>query len=293
MEQVKLPEHLLGIVGHPLSHSLSPVLHNWGFRQSGFPGVYLRWELPPERLPGFIEAVRTLPIHGVSVTIPHKQKIVSYLDGISPAAAQVGAVNTLYWREGRLLGENTDVDGFNAPLLHAGMRPKTALVLGAGGAARAVVAGLQRLGVKKVWVSSRDPGKSVALAREFEAGMLPWRERGDMPAELVVNATPLGMKGGWEARSPWPTDRFPAGVECVYDLVYNPEETILVQLARRSGIRVLSGLSMFLHQGLAQFLLWTGLCLEEPEVSAVLRQALNERGQSNSSHGHRPSANTP
>jgi shikimate dehydrogenase len=293
MEQVTLPEHLLGIVGHPLSHSLSPVLHNWGFQKSGFPGVYLRWELPPERLPGFIEAVRTLPIHGVSVTIPHKQKIVSHLDGISPAAAQVGAVNTLYWREGRLLGENTDVDGFNAPLLQAGMRPKTALVLGAGGAARAVVAGLQRLGLKKVWVSSRDSGKSVALAREFEADMLPWSERGDMAVELVVNATPLGMKGGWEARSPWPTDRFPAGVECVYDLVYNPEETILIQLARRSGIRVLSGLSMFLHQGLAQFLLWTGLCLEEPEVSAVLRQALNERGRSNPPHGHRPSANTP
>jgi shikimate dehydrogenase len=269
-----LPEHLLGIVGHPLGHSLSPVLHNWGFGRSGFPGVYLRWDLPPERLAGFVTAVRTLPIRGVSVTIPFKQTIIPLLDGVSSLAARIGAVNTLHWREGRLLGENTDVEGFVAPLAQAAFKSRTALVLGAGGAARAALAGLQQLGVERVWLSSRDENKTVPLAREFQVDMQPWDDRVSTAAELVINTTPLGMKGRWEALSPWPADRFPATVLCVYDLVYNPEETVLLKQARSSGVHALTGMGMFLHQGLAQFRLWTGSSLEEQSASAVLRQAL-------------------
>jgi shikimate dehydrogenase len=272
--RLALPEHLLGIVGHPLGHSLSPVLHNWGFQQCGFPGIYLRWDLPPDRLEGFLVAVRTLPIHGVSVTIPYKKSFIPFLDSISPAAARVGAVNTLYWSHGRLVGENTDVDGFTAPLVQAGLRPKSALVLGAGGAARAVLAGLRSLGVTAQWVCSRDLSKSRELAGEFGVGMLPWSERGGKAAELVVNATPLGTRGALEQRSPWPGERFPAGVHCVYDLVYNPEETVLIRQAKSSGVMALTGLGMFLHQGLAQFRLWTGLALREQEAADVLRRAL-------------------
>jgi shikimate dehydrogenase len=269
-----LPERLLGIVGHPLGHSLSPALHNWGFGQAGIPWVYLRWDLPRERLEGFMTAVRTLPIHGVSVTIPYKQAVIPFLDGVSDAAGRVGAVNTLLWDEGRLLGENTDVEGFVSPLERMDIRPRSALVLGAGGAARAVLIGLGMLGVGSIRVCSRNEESARTLAGEFGVGMLPWDMRGSADADLVINATPLGMKGRFETLSPWPLDGFPGGVKCVYDLVYNPEVTVLLRQARNAGLPTLGGLGMFVRQALAQFRLWTGLELDEPSAAAKVRSAL-------------------
>ncbi len=273
MPSLPPPIRLHGIVGHPLGHTLSPLVHNWGFRHFGIPGVYLAWPVEPGRLTDFVTAVRVLGIAGISVTIPHKTAIMPLLDDISDRARAVGAVNTLFWREGRLCGENTDVAGFTRPLVERGIRPASALVLGCGGAARAVVAGLRELAVPDVRVSNRTPERAEGLCRDFGVAFVPWEKRTAFATGLVVNTTPLGMFGANEGLSPMPAEALgPPGV--VYDLVYNPYETRLARDAAAAGARVIVGLEMFYWQAVEQFRLWTGCGLPRDEVWELLRAAL-------------------
>ncbi len=268
-----LPTRLYGIVGHPLGHTLSPLVHNWGFRHFGIPGVYLAWPVEPGRLADFVTAVRVLGIAGVSVTIPHKTAIMPLLDDITDRAAKVGAVNTLYWREGRLCGENTDVAGFIRPFVERGIRPASALVLGCGGAARAAVAGLRELAVPDVRVSNRTPGRAEGVCRDFGVAFVPWEKRGEFAAGLVVNTTPLGMLGQNEGLSPMPAEALgPTGL--AYDLVYNPYATRFVRDAAAAGAGVIVGLEMFFWQAVEQFRLWTGRALPRDEAWELLRAAL-------------------
>lgn len=140
---------LYGVIGWPLAQTLSPLLHNTGFRTLGINALYQKWEVPPEKLPAFVESVRLLDIQGCSVTIPHKVGLLPLLDEVSPLARQVGAANTIYWNGDRLCGENTDVAGFMAPLADMPLGGADVLLLGAGGAARAVAAGLAAPGNAK------------------------------------------------------------------------------------------------------------------------------------------------
>ncbi len=262
------PDTLYGIIGHPLGHSLSPLLHNWGFELLNLDGVYLAWPLEPEKLPDFLTAARTLPIRGVSVTIPHKQAL---LDRVSGRARKVGAVNTLYWDGKDLCGENTDVPGFLAPL--RGRTFAEALVLGAGGAARAVLAGLAELGVPRVRLTNRTAARARELAAEFGAEAIPWEERAAEGADLVINAGPLGMRGEHEGETPLTRERF-SGRGLAYDLVYNPLRTRFLAEAEAAGWETRDGLSMFVEQGRAQFRLWTGRELPADGAREVLRAAL-------------------
>lgn len=260
--EVFMPDRLYGIIGHPLGHSLSPLVHNWGFHVLGLNAVYARWPQPSSALANFLQAVRILPISGLSVTIPHKQGVLAFLDECTPRAERCGAVNTIFWKEGRLCGENTDISGFLTPLEGQGAdRIRSALVLGCGGAARAVLAALAELGVKESSVSGRSCEKTVALAREFNAMSVAWENRGDWRGDLLVNATPLGMSGSFSGLNPWPETASWAGVGCVYDLVYTPLETNLLREARARDVFCVSGLEMFLGQARAQFRLWTGMDL--------------------------------
>ncbi len=252
---ITAPEKLFGIIGHPLGHSLSPVLHNWAFQELQLPHVYCSWPVAPESLEAFIAAVRVLPISGLSVTIPHKQTVRAFLDGESDSAAAIGAVNTVYWRDGALLGENTDIRGFLAPL--QGRKFSSALVLGAGGASRAVLAGLRDLGVKELFLTNRTAAKVQKPAEEFGAVCVPWEERTGCAAGLLVNATPLGMKGDNQNKSPWPASCFMPG-QVAYDLVYNPQQTVFLAEAAEKGLECIDGLSMFVGQAALQFQLWTG-----------------------------------
>ncbi len=265
---------LLGIIGHPISHTLSPVLHNWAFRELGIQASYHVWDTPPEKLPAFMAALRTLPIHGASVTIPHKEKVMPLTDRLTRSARDIGAVNTLYWEDGALWGDNTDVTGFMAPLLEHGVQPKTALVLGAGGAARAAVCGLHHAGWK-VMLSSRTESRADRLAHSFEATLVPWNDRHDTRPDLLVNTTPLGMSGPFQALSPWKGSL--SGISLVYDLVYTPRETQLLVQARREGVEFIPGLPMFAHQALAQFERWTGRRFPMAEALALLEDALARR----------------
>ena len=277
------PEQLYGIVGHPVGHSLSPALHNWGFAQQSLPGVYMAWDTYIPDLPAFISSVRALPISGASVTIPHKEAIMPLLDKLTPTAARIGAVNTLYWQGGSLVGDNTDMEGFLYPL--GDTAPPAALVLGGGGASRAVLAGLEKLGTPNVIVAARTVPKALPLQKDFNCRVIPWENRTDalrdMGQGLVVNTTPMGMHGTSSHESPLPKNAWPraeeGGYYTVYDIIYNPLETVFLKQARSNGWSGLNGLDFFIAQGLAQFRLWTGRELPFAEARSVLKAALERR----------------
>ncbi len=274
-----LPAFLrLGLTGWPLGHSLSPRLHAAALRALELPGEYRLYPAPPlpqgeEALAQLLGNLRRGELYGLNVTIPHKQSVLPLLDELAPAACAIGAANTLWMRAGRLVGENTDAPGFLADLKRLGFEAapgeRRALVLGAGGAARAVVYALAQAGWQ-VRVAARRVEQAAGLAELSErVAALLWQPAAlvEEPCALLVNATPLGMFPQTDA-SPWPEELpFPAGV-AVYDLVYNPAETRLVRAARAAGLRAANGLGMLVEQAALAFEVWTG--------RAVPRRALWE-----------------
>lgn len=267
---------LFGIIGHPLLHTLSPTLHNWAFGQLGIQASYHVWDTPPDGLPAFMDALSTLPIHGLSVTIPHKEAVMHLVDKLTDNARETGAVNTLFWEGNTLWGDNTDIAGFMTPLTELGLRPGRALILGAGGAARAAVRGLTRDGWN-VTLSARTADRARRLAEAFGAGTVPWEQRHETVPDLLVNTTPLGMSGPFQSLSPWKESL--RGVSLVYDLVYNPKQTPLLTQALRDGAGALYGLPMFIHQGLAQFKRWTGRSFDSGQASELLDRTLAARNR--------------
>lgn len=284
------PRYLYGIVGSPVGHSVSPALHGWGYARSGHPGAYFAFDKTPDALPAFVDAVRSLPVNGLSVTIPHKEAVIPLLDRVTERARAVGAVNTLFWDRGALLGDNTDVSGFTAPLRtdHPARTPNLpqlpgrALVLGAGGACRAVLAGLGELGVKDILLCGRNREKTAALAGAFDCAPVDWKDRNaalSLPGPcLVVNATPLGMRGRFETGSPLEDDAFAAVPHprlCMaYDIVYTPRETPFLRAAKKYGLHTVDGLPFLVAQGLEQFRIWTGKELDFAEALAFLERRL-------------------
>jgi len=270
---------LYGITGYPLGHSLSPVLHNWALRRAGIAGAYLAWPLRAGQMPELVQAVRTLRIQGLSVTIPHKEAVMPLLDSLTARARALGAVNTLYWDgQGGLCGENTDVDGFVAPL--RGRVFTSALVLGAGGAARAALVGLRELGLPAVAVCNHNRERARKLADEFGAHCADWEDRAAYEADLVVNATPLGMRGEREGDNPLPSEAFTrarAGSRTAYDLIYTPLSTRFLAAAEAAGWRTQGGLTMFIAQAQAQFRLWTGREFSDAEARTLLLRELGKR----------------
>ena len=262
-----------GIIGWPLGHTMSPTLHNWGFGQLGVDGVYEAYPLKPKDLAAFMEKIRNEPILGMSVTIPHKQTVMDHLDHITDRAKSVGAVNTLYWDGDKLCGENTDVIGIIAPLKKLDTLPESAMILGAGGAARAAVTGFKELGIRDISVSNRTYEKAEVLADDFSIRCVAWESRMNESPGLICNTTPLGMAGNLESKTPWDAEFF--SKECVaYDIVYNPLETRFLREAAARSCATISGLEMFLHQGLAQFKLWTDGSMNEAGAMQVLLDAL-------------------
>ena len=250
------PTRLFGIIGYPLGHSISPALHNWAFANVDYPGVYLAWPIAETDLADFFTAVRTLQIMGGNITIPHKVAAMGFMDEVSGRAGKTGAINTFYWRDGKLCGENTDIAGFVAPL--SGRSFSHALVLGSGGAARAILAGLHELGIPRITVANRTWQKAIDLASDFDAQAIAWEERLDVAADLIVNATALGMKGERVDMTPYPEKGFAHRKGLAYDIVYNPPETRFLREAKEHGWQTLNGLPMFVEQARAAFRLWTG-----------------------------------
>jgi shikimate dehydrogenase len=258
---------LYGLIGHPLTHSLSPRLHAAALAACGLPGHYVALPVSPERLAGGVAGIRAFGLAGVNVTIPHKVAVLPLLDGLTELATRVGAVNTLFWEDGRLLGDNTDVGGFLAALPAATPSDGEVLLLGAGGAARAVALAVAERGCEALHVvARREQG-----AGELRAELVPTLageavSLADTPAlveraprcRLVVNATPVGSHGEGcplpaEVLAALPPDAM------VVDLVYRPHDTALVRRARRRGLHAIDGREMLVRQAALAFERWTGV----------------------------------
>ncbi|MDQ3957891.1 MAG: shikimate dehydrogenase [Actinomycetota bacterium] len=268
----------VGILGWPLRRTLSPVIHNVAFRRTGLDWTYLSWPVAPESLEDAVRGLRALGAMGANVTMPHKETVIAHLDEVSGDAQMVGAVNTIQRVGDRLVGHNTDVDGFAEFLSgDAGfdVRGKTALVLGSGGAARAVVRALDALGAGAVVIAARSAEKAAALAGLVADGTASVEEWEKAPvlagdAGLVVNATPVGSDGD----DALPGAELRAG-QCVVDLVYLPPSTPLVEHARAAGADAWGGLGMLVRQAAASFRIWTG---QDPPLEAMSAAAVHAIG---------------
>jgi len=273
---------LAGIMGWPVAHSRSPPLHNFWIEQHGIDGVYVPLPVRPENLEQALRALPALGFRGCNLTIPHKQAAVSIVDRVEPLARRIGAMNTvIVAADGTLEGRNTDVYGFRETLREsvADWNPVAgpAVVLGAGGAARAVVAALAEDRVAEIRLVNRTHTRAAAVARDLGDGATrisvhPWDERGVVldGAGLLVNTTSLGMTG--EAALEIDLAALPLAA-AVVDIVYVPLETRLLASARRRGHRVADGLGMLLHQGRPGFEAWFGT---EVRVTRELRAAILE-----------------
>ena len=251
---------VLGLLGHPLSHSRSPPIHEAALRAAGLPGVYLPFDLPSESLEPFLQAAERLRVRGLNITIPYKEQAAELVDELDGDAEALEAVNTLVLHEGWVRGHNTDVFGFRMSLRSLGLRlgDRRALVIGAGGAAKAVVHVLLREGAE-VAVTNRTPERADRLADSFHDGVEVLSSADLLrqePWALLVNATPVGT-AGMEETLPIPEEAI-GRASFVYDLVYNPAETPLLAAAKARGVRGTNGLEMLLQQAAKSFELWTG-----------------------------------
>ena len=295
----------LGLIGYPLKHSLSPRIHQAALEASGLPGEYRLYPVPPlptgrADLQALLEDIQRSEIHGLNVTIPHKQSIVPLLDGLSPTANAIGAVNTVFLNESQLIGDNTDAPGFMedltrftrevSPASHDTITPlNSALVLGAGGSARAVVYALAQAGwqvciaarrieqAKELIIdlsdSTTNTGQNNMSRGQLSFTRLEPTSIRDLTADisLIVNTTPLGMAPHihtcvWPPSTPLPQSAI------VYDLVYNPRDTELVRAARVAGLPATTGLGMLIEQAALAFERWTG----SPAPRHAMWNAVNE-----------------
>jgi len=261
---------ILGIMGDPVDHSLSPKMHNAALRHLRLSGIYTRFRVTLQDLSRALDSVRCLGIRGVNLTMPLKQEALRFLDSIDGRAGECGAVNTVLNEKGYLKGFNTDVDGFIDSLKET---PRAAVVLGSGGAASAVLLALSDLGSESI-VMGRTREKVELLARKFGARPMSFDLRAltEVKWDLLVNATPLGMRGFPDLEIP--VEALKPG-RIVFDLVYSPRETTLLKLARRRGCRVIEGLELLVNQGARSFRLWTGM---EPPLQ-VMREAVGLEGR--------------
>jgi shikimate dehydrogenase len=265
---------IYGILGQPVTHTLSPAMHNAAFRELKINAVYVAF--PVSDLSQAVAGLRGLSIRGMSVTIPFKEEIIPLLDELDLQAARIGAVNTVVIRQGRLTGYNTDwLGAITALKAHTAIQGRHFLILGAGGAARAIAFGIMAEGG---WVSLTDvnEARAAALARDLGAEALPPSALEQCPADILINATPVGMV-------PY-VDDIPINPELlgryqsVMDIVYRPLETRLLQEAKARGAATLDGLQMLIHQARAQFELWTNRPAPLETMSRAAYKALWEVG---------------
>ena len=275
---------LLGVIGHPVSHSLSPLMHNSALTKLGLDYVYLPFPIAPENLETAIAGFVSIGVVGFSITIPHKQAILPFLSEISPVAQAIGAVNTVTRQGDKWVGTNTDVEGFIAPLqttYHQDWTRKKAVILGNGGAARAVVAGCIQLGFTEIHLVGRNLQKLQAFSQSWQnspfADQFQVDEWSELPnllhqAHLLVNTTPVGMYPNVE-ESPLSTQEiaYLPGDAIAYDLIYIPKPTKFLHLAEKQGAIIIDGLEMLVQQGAAALKIW----LQQDSVPVQeMRQAL-------------------
>jgi shikimate dehydrogenase len=267
---------VLGVFGDPIAHSKSPLMQNEFARETGADTVYVPFRVRREDLGNALASLGALSIQGVNITVPHKEACLAFLDKLAPAARAIGAVNTVINQGGSLVGDNTDAPGFIADIRarfpSEPWEQAPALVIGAGGAARAVVYALQQSEVPAIRVANRTEAKASELVAEIcphkgeSLDLEPERLNHALAqAGLVVNTTSLGLKG--ETIPQLEFDKTSSGT-VFYDLIYNPPETPFLAEARKRGLKAANGLGMLVRQGAISFELWTGL---QPTVEPIIK----------------------
>lgn len=285
MTEIDSKTRLLGIIGDPIEHSLSPRMYNFLLRGAGLNYRYLGFQVAREALSGALEGIRSLGIHGLNVTAPHKEGVVPYLDELTAEAQTLGAVNTILNDEGKLIGYNSDPIGFAESLKVQGLNPEgwSAVILGAGGGAAAVAYALIESNAAQISIYSRTLTRAEALASRLaeisastiiSGGNIADRKLEDnvAHAQLLVNATPVGTFPNNETVIE--SELLHDGL-IVYDLVYNPLKTELLRGAEARGARIINGLEMLIYQGLKALEIWTGIELNRdivPELRAHLEE---------------------
>jgi 3-dehydroquinate dehydratase/shikimate dehydrogenase len=281
LEKIDRQTAVFGLIGHPISHSLSPVMHNGAFAAAGTNAVYVPFEV--HDVHAFLKRMihpqtRELVwnMRGLSVTAPHKFAVMDSLDWIDPSAGEIGVVNTVVVHDDGLHGYNTDASGFIKPLLTAygDLRDARCAVVGAGGSASAALFSLKAAGAA-VTVFSRDVSKASALAQRFGAESMPLEGASFKGFDVVVNATPAGTLGRLVNETPASASQL-RGARLAYDLVYNPTETAFLREAREAGCQALGGLAMLVGQATEQFKLWTGEAPQENVMAEAAMRRLSE-----------------
>jgi 3-dehydroquinate dehydratase/shikimate dehydrogenase len=277
-EVITAATRIYGVVADPVAHSLSPVVHNAALAAAGIDAVYVPFRVPAEQFDDFLSRATRWPLAGLSVTIPHKEAVLKHCRQQDELVRAIGAANTLSFTAAEISAHNTDataaVESLEAVIADqeqltdaSGMPVKTALVLGAGGAARAVAFGLKRKGIE-VTVASRTQERAEKIAAEVGCKAIAWSSRYRLPYDCLVNATPVGMHPNVD-ESPFDKDHLRPYM-IVFDTVYNPENTLLVKEARSVGCRTITGVEMFVRQAAIQFRIWHGV---DP-APQVMRDAL-------------------
>ena len=309
LQAVSGSTRVVGVFGHPVTHSLSPAMHNAAFARLGLPFIYVPFAVAPDAVGPALHSLAALGIVGVNLTIPHKETALPFMDEITDEARSVGAVNTVHCLNGLLIGDNTDGRGFFQPLVEAGVavHSQTVVILGAGGAARAVAHRLVREGARVILANrTRERAERLAqdiltahsssdslvrsLDRSFGNDAVQVVTWDDTPASqnalrdalararVLVNTTRIGMVPHAEAMPDVPLDALDP-TSWVYDLVYNPIETQLLRAARQRGLNTLTGVKMLVYQGAASFERWTGQWPPTDVMEQAVIQGLEFRDQ--------------
>jgi 3-dehydroquinate dehydratase/shikimate dehydrogenase len=269
-EKLTKQSRVYGVIASPVAHSKSPAIHNRGFQCRRIDAVYLPFLVPPARLGEWMNLAVNLPVSGFSVTIPHKQRILRYLDAVEPLAKRIGAVNTVWRHAGKWRGTNTDVDGVLRPLSrHLRVANASILIAGYGGAARAAAVALSDARAK-LTITGRNLRNAQSLARVVSGEAVPLRDAQRETYDVLIHATPVGMEPN-TSQSLFES-RIPARI--VFDMVYNPRETVLLKSARQHGCTIIRGSEMLLEQAVRQFEIWTGETAPRGAMQAALDQLL-------------------
>jgi len=273
IESVDAATRVYGVAGDPVAHSLSPAIMNAAFRRENVNGVYLA--LHAKSLKDLLACVREIPIHGLSITMPYKEAILPYLDNTDSHTTKIGACNTVVRaQDGKLYGFNTDTSGVVRPLERrlSTLEEAKILVLGAGGAARAAVFGLKERGAE-VFILNRSAAAAQKLARRAHARSIKRADLKKFAFDVIINATPVGMGNSRES----PLQEKEINARFVFDMIYDPAETRLLQFAKERGAQTIPGIEMFVHQAARQFEIWTGKPAPQDDMLQVVTLALQER----------------
>jgi shikimate dehydrogenase len=258
------------VIGNPIEHSLSPKLHNYWIKSYNLKAVYDKIKLDLSELESLIKDVREKKIDGINVTVPFKNSVIPFLDKLSNEAQKTQSVNTIYLRDGMVMGHNTDIEGFELAIKHTNYEiiGKSVLLLGAGGVSPSIVVALNNLSVKKIFISNRTQSKAENLKKIFnEIEIIKWGAIPDF--DMIINATSLGLKNNENISldySKISSEKF------FYDVIYNPSETNFLRSAKKNGNKIENGKKMFIYQAQASFKIWNNL---EPKVDDKVMELLN------------------